>query len=217
MTVQAFALSDVYRVPVMVLADGRVGQMMEPIRLHQGPPPPEPPKPWALTGAKGRPAQNIRSLYVQEGELERHNEVLQACYRLIGEREARLEETETGDCEWLIAAWGTCGRIAKGAIRQARARGLKVGLARPLTLWPFPSARLAELAGRVRGILVAEMNCGQMLEDVRLAANGVTPIVFSGYPGGRVPTVTDVFKALLAVVNGNHGKGGGAPTPAGAD
>ena len=196
MTLQAFHLADHYRIPVMILADGRVGQMMEPIRLHEDPPPPAPPKPWALTGAKGRPPQCIRSLFVEEGALEKHNHELQACYRQITVAETKAEETETGDCEWLIAAWGTCARISKGVVRKARAQGIKAGLVRPITLWPFPHKRLANLAHQVKALLVVEMNCGQMLEDVRLAVNGAAPVHFSGYPGGRVPTETDVLNAL---------------------
>ena len=172
---------------------------MEPIRLYEDPPPPAPPKPWALTGAKGRPPQYIRSLFVEEGALEKHNHELQACYRQIAAAETKAEETETGDCEWLIAAWGTCARISKGVVRKARAQGIKVGLVRPITLWPFPHARLERLARQVKALLVVEMNCGQMLEDVRLAVNGVAPVHFSGYPGGRVPTVSNILTALTGI------------------
>jgi len=202
MTLEAFRLADQYRIPVMILADGRVGQMMEPIRLHEDPPPPAPPKPWALTGAKGRPPQYIRSLFLEEGALEKHNRELQACYRQIAAAETKAEETETGDCEWLIAAWGTCARISKGVVRKARAQGIKAGLVRPITLWPFPHERLERLARQrqVKALLVVEMNCGQMLEDVRLAVNGAAPVHFSGFPGGRVPTETDVLNALTALI-----------------
>ncbi|MBI2442245.1 MAG: 3-methyl-2-oxobutanoate dehydrogenase subunit VorB [Lentisphaerae bacterium] len=200
MTFQAFDLADQYRIPVMILADGRVGQMMEPIRLQEGPAPIPPAKPWALTGAKGRAPQCIRSLFLEEGALEKHNLALQECYRRIAAADTKLEETHTADCEWLIAAWGTCGRIGKGAVQKARAQGIKAGLIRPLTLWPFPYERLARLGAQVKALLVVEMNCGQMLEDVRLAVNGATPVHFSGYPGGRVPTVSDVFNALTALV-----------------
>ena len=200
MTLQAFRLADQYRIPVMILADGRVGQMMEPVRLHDAPPPPTPPKPWALTGAKGRPPQYIRSLFLEEGALEKHNRELQACYRQIAAAETKAEETETGDCEWLIAAWGTCARISKGVVRKARAQGIKAGLVRPITLWPFPHEHLAHLAHQVKALLVVEMNCGQMLEDVRLAVNGAAPVHFSGFPGGRVPTETDVLNALTALI-----------------
>ncbi len=199
MTFEAFALADRFRLPVMILADGRIGQMMEPIRLQEGPPPPAPAKPWALTGAKDRPPRSIYSLFLAEGQLEKHNQVLQAGYREVAAAVTRAGEVSTDDCEWLVAAWGTCARIAKGAVAAARAQGLKAGLFRPITLWPFPSEPLERLARRVKGVLVVEMNCGQMLEDVRLAVNGKVPVEFSGFPGGRVPTESEVLKALTAL------------------
>jgi len=144
---------------------------------------------------------------MEEGALEKHNHELQACYRQITVTETKVEETETGDCEWLIAAWGTCARISKGVVLKARAQGIKAGLVRPITLWPFPHKRLANLAHQVKALLVVEMNCGQMLEDVRLAVNGAAPVHFSGYPGGRVPTETDVLNALTALAaTTHHGK-----------
>ena len=196
LTVEAFLLADRYRVPVMILADGRLGQMMEPISLHRGAPPPVPAKAWALTGAAGRKPNCIRSLLVNEGELEKHNYKLQKCYGAISRREPRHELALAGDCDLLVAAWGTCARIAKGAVLKARARGLKAGLFRPVTLWPFPSAPLASALRRARAALVVEMNCGQMLEDVRIASGGNSEIFFSGYPGGRVPSETDILKAI---------------------
>lgn len=202
LTVDAFRLADAYRLPVMVLADGRLGQMMEPILLHQTPPPPAPDKPWALTGAAGRKPNVIRSLLVEDGELERHNRALQSGYRRIERTETRSEEYQTDNARVLIAAWGTCARIAKGAVQKARAQGLAVGLFRPITVWPFPSQRLSELALRVDAILTIEMNCGQMLEDVRLAVGDRVPVHFSGFPGGRVPSETDVVNALAALEKG---------------
>ncbi len=198
-TVEAFRLADKYRVPVIILADGRLGQMMEPITLHQNSPPASPTKRWALTGARGRRPNCIRSLLVNEGELERHNYKLQECYRKIRANETRHEEMHADKCDLLVAAWGTCARIAKGAIAAARARGFKVGLYRPITLWPFPGRRLAQIAAKAKAVLVLEMNCGQMLEDVQIAVAGSTPVFFSGYPGGRVPTESDMFKAICKI------------------
>lgn len=195
-TVDAFRLADQYRIPVLILADGWLGQMMEPIVFHQGPPPPEPPKPWALTGARGRKAQHICSLLLAEGALEKHNYALNQCYKRITAAETRFRETETGDCKILVAAWGTCARIASAAVLKARAAGIKAGLFQPLTVWPFPSARLAELAERSEVVQVIEMNMGQMLEDVKLAVNGKTPVRFMGFPGGRVPTESDILNTL---------------------
>ena len=198
-TVEAFRLADKYRIPTLILADGRLGQMMEPIILHHGPPPPAPVKRWALTGARGRRPNWIRSLLVKEGELEKHNYKLQKCYRKIAQKETRYEEIHADKCDLLVAAWGTCARIAKAAISTARARGLKVGLYRPITLWPFPAKRLAEIASKTKAILVMEMNCGQMLEDVQIAVAGSTPVFFSGYPGGRVPSESDILHAICKI------------------
>lgn len=199
LTIEAFRLADLYRIPVMILADGRLGQMMEPIRFHEGPPPPSPPKPWALTGASKRKPHCIRTLFLKDGELERHNDKLQECYKRISLSDVRSEEIETDDCRFLIAAWGTCARIAKGAVIKARSRGIKAGLFRPITLWPFPSQRLAELSASAKSIAVVEMNCGQMLEDVRLATGNQVPVHFRGFPGGGVPTESDIFDVLLTI------------------
>jgi 2-oxoglutarate ferredoxin oxidoreductase subunit alpha len=198
-TIEAFLLADKYRIPVIILADGRVGQMMEPIVLHRGPPPPFPSKPWALTGAKGRRPNCIRSLLVKEGELEKHNYKLQECYRKITQSETRHEELHADKCDLLVTSWGTSARIAKGAVLAARALGLKVGFYRPITLWPFPGRRLAGIAAKAKKILVIEMNCGQMLEDVRIATAGVAKIFFSGYPGGRVPTESDILRVICKI------------------
>jgi 2-oxoglutarate ferredoxin oxidoreductase subunit alpha len=201
LTILAFELADRYRSPVIVLADGRLGQMMEPLTLFEGAPPSVPPKPWALTGARGRGPNKIRSLFLEEGLLEALNIELQAVYREITEREIRYETRETDDAEIALIAYGTSARIASGAMAAARAGGMKVGLLRPIGLWPFPSAAVAALAGRVKGILVVEMSSGQMLEDVRLAVEGRVPVQFVGRMGGGVPTeraVLDGLKKLRA-------------------
>ncbi len=205
-TISAFSLADKYRIPVMVLADGWLGQMMEPIVFHPGPPPPEPPKPWALTGAHGRKAQHICSLLLEEGALERHNYALQDCYRVIETNEIRVREVSTDDCDILVAAWGTCARIGAAAVLRARKKGIKAGLFQPLTLWPFPYERLAEISGRVKSILVVEMNCGQMLEDVKLAIAGKAPVRFAGFPGGRVPAESEIFNVLTGMAKEITGK-----------
>lgn len=201
MTLQAFELADRYRLPVMLLADGRLGQMMEPMVLRTEPAPPPPDKPWALTGAQGRAARSIHSLFLAEGVLEQHNLLLQAEYRKIADIEAKAETFQAEFCDVLIAAWGTCGRVAKGAVSMAREQGMAVGLWRPLTLWPFPERSLRQSAQRAKAVLVVEMNCGQMLEDVRLAVNNSVPVHFAGYPGGRVPTESDILNALSDVAH----------------
>ena len=205
-TVEAFRLADKYRMPVMILADGRLGQMMEPILLHRGPPPPAPPKPWALTGAGNRKPNCIRSLLVGEGELEAHNRKLNALYRKIAATEIRFETMGARRCDLLVAAWGTCARIAKGAVLRARTLGHKVGLFRPITLWPFPTRPLAALARSVKSILTIEMNCGQMVEDVQIAAAGASPVVFSGYPGGKVPSESEILSDIMRNLPRRSGK-----------
>ena len=196
LTFLAFELADKYRGPVMVLADGRLGQMMEPARFSEAPAPPVPGKPWAVTGAEGRPPNMIRSLRLVEGELEQLNLELQDKYRRIAEKEVRCEEVCTEDCEALLVAYGTCARIAKGAVVAARARGIKAGLLRPITLWPFPYERIAAIAERVNRVVVVEMSSGQMLEDVQLAVGKDVPVLFEGRMGGAVPSESDVLRRL---------------------
>ncbi len=200
LTGDAFRLADQYRTPVMVLADGRLGQMMEPITLRAGAPPPAPAKPWALRGARGRDPQCVRSLFLAEGGLEQNNLGLQDSYRQIARAEIRSAEFLTEDCAYALAAWGTCARIAREAVQQARAQGIKAGLFRPITLWPFPAPAVAALAARVKAFLVVEMNAGQMLEDIQLAVSGRAPVHFSGYLGGRVPTVSNILAALKNMI-----------------
>jgi 2-oxoglutarate ferredoxin oxidoreductase subunit alpha len=198
LTILAFELADRYRTPVMVLTDGRLGQMMEPVVLHEGEPPPEPEKPWALTGARDRPPNFIRSLYLVDGELEELNNRLQAKYRTIESTEVRVAEKETADCNVLLVAYGSSARIATGAVKTARERGQKAGLLRPVTLWPFPYDQVRELADRVDRIVVVEMSAGQMLEDVRLAVAETVPIEFVGRTGGGIPTESAILQAMEA-------------------
>jgi len=200
LTVLAFGIADTYRNPVMVLSDGRLGQMMEPIHLHEGDPPPVPPKPWALTGAAGRPPNVIRSLYLVEGALEELNLKLQKKFKLMTENELRFEEWLTEDCEVLVVAYGTCARIARAAVSQARTAGIPAGLLRPISLWPFPYQRLSELSGQTTGILVVEMSSGQMLEDVRLAVGDSVPVTFEGRMGGAVPDEESILKRIEATL-----------------
>jgi len=196
LTILAFELADKYRTPVMILADGRIGQMMEPLEMDVAKPSPPPPKPWALTGAKGRKPNMIRSLYLVEGELEQLNLKLQKKFDRITNNEIRYEECYTDDCDILLVAYGTSARIAKGAIENARAHGIKAGLLRPITLWPFPTDQIAHLAKKTDMLLVVEMSSGQMLEDVKIAVNGKTPVYFEGRMGGGVPTVSDIVAKI---------------------
>jgi len=185
----AFELSDRYRVPAMVLADGMIGQMMEPVELPEPVEPEDiPPRPWAVTGAKGRPKNVITSFDLDPEGLKRMNLVLQETYREIEGYEVRWEEVETADAEILLVAYGTVGRIAKTVVRLAREEGIKAGLLRPITLWPFPYEQIRELASRIPVVLTVELSAGQMWEDVRLAVGDRAETPFYGELGGVVPT-----------------------------
>jgi 2-oxoglutarate ferredoxin oxidoreductase subunit alpha len=196
----AFDLADQYRTICMVVADGNIGQIMEPAEL----PPYRPLRTraerakmaWALSGAHERPHRIITSLFLSAEILESVNQRLQAKLREIEKNEVRFRDYETDDADLLLIAFGTVGRICQTVVRQARAKGLKVGLLRPVTLWPFPAARIAELAEQVQGILVVEMNAGQMLEDVRLAVEGRVPVRFYGRMGGIVPFPDEITSEL---------------------
>jgi 2-oxoglutarate ferredoxin oxidoreductase subunit alpha len=205
--VLAFDLAEKYRTIGMVVIDGAIGQMMEPAELPPMRPvrPPKDRPAWALTGAKGRDSITITSLYLGGENLERVNLRLQAKLKEITENEVRWEEYDAdskhriGDAELLLVAFGSVGRICQTVVREARAEGIKAGLLRPVTLWPFPSARLTELAQQVRGILVVEMNAGQMVEDVRLAVGDRCPVHFHGRMGGVVPLPDEILDALEKV------------------
>jgi 2-oxoglutarate ferredoxin oxidoreductase subunit alpha len=196
--VLAFDLADKYRTIVMFVADGSIGQMMEPAELPPMRPVrrPEERASWALTGAKGREHNIITSLYLGGENLEALNLRLQAKLKGIAENEVRWKEYSAEDADLLLVAFGTVGRICRPVVREARAGGMKVGLLRPITLWPFPSVRIAELAEQVKGILTVEMNAGQMVEDVRLAVEGACPVRFYGRMGGVIPLPDDILPEL---------------------
>ncbi|MBT9149521.1 MAG: 3-methyl-2-oxobutanoate dehydrogenase subunit VorB [Dehalococcoidia bacterium] len=189
LTMLAFDLADKYRTPVLVLVDGVLGQMMEPVEFRDPVDPATlPPKPWALTGAQGRPPNIVTSFFLDPQELSELNLKRQDRYRRIVTQEVRYEEFETGDATIVIAAYGTVARIARTTVKLARNEGIKLGLLRPITLWPFPYAPLRALSNRVKVILTVEMSAGQMLEDVRLAVAERAETPFYGEMGGIVPT-----------------------------
>lgn len=190
-TVLAFDLADEYRTLAFVIADGAIGQMMEPAELPPMRPLREKPA-WALTGAVGREKNIINSLYMGAASLEKLNVALQAKLKTISEREVRSDEAYTDDAELLIVAFGTAARVARTAVQRLRSEGLPVGLFRPQTLWPFPETRLAELADQCAGILVVEMNAGQMLHDVRAVVRRQVPIEFYGRMGGVIPMPEEI-------------------------
>ena len=192
----AFDLADEYRMTVVILADGILGQMMEPIVLQKKPHRKLPPKDWALTGAKGREQNIVRSLWLPEGALEKHNYKLKAKYEQVQKNEVICEQYEVDDAEIVVVAYGVAARIVRGAVNKARKEGIKVGWIRPVTLWPFPTEQISKAADELRIFLVVEMSCGQMVEDVKLAVAGKAPVVFYGRPGGGVPTVDEILDKI---------------------
>ena len=199
----AFSLAFKYRTPAMILSDGVIGQMMEKVVL-----PPYKPRrteeeivkecPWAANGhgLKSRKPNVITSLELDPAEMEKKNEHLQAKYRDIQANEVRYEETNLEDAELAIVAFGSAARISYKAMENARAQGIKVGLFRPITLWPFPEKEIAALSRRVKGLLVVEINAGQMVYDVKLAAEGRIPVGHYGRLGGIVPSPDEIVDAL---------------------
>jgi len=197
MTRAAFDLADKYRTPVMILGDGMMGQMMEPVSFPDPVDPSElPPKEWVLDGCNGRPSRIIRSLWLDTALEEELNWKLVRKYERITEEIPDQELYLTDDAELIITAYGTSARIAKGGVHRARSMGIKVGLYRPKTLWPFPSAPLAELSRKVNHILVFELSTGQMIEDVRLAVEGRCEVSFYGRPGGVVSTPEEIARVI---------------------
>lgn len=188
----AFDLADQYRITVMVLADGVLGQMMEPVTLEPKPRRSLPPKDWALTGMKDRPQNIVRSLWLAEGALEELNYRFEAKHQEIRDNEVLCEKYRIEDAEIIIVAYGIAARIARAAVDRSREQGIPVGMIRPITLWPFPSAQISAAAESFRMFLTVEMSCGQMVEDVRLAVEGRCPVLLHGRPGGGVPTVDEI-------------------------
>lgn len=197
-TILAFELADKYSNPAMILGDGSIGQIMEPVELPEVEPKP-PPKPWALTGCKDREKNIVRSLYLLAGPLEARNIILQKKYREIEANEQRHTEFMLEGAEIIVIAYGTAGRVAQTGIAKARAEGIPVGLFRPITLYPYPKDALSCLIEQARAFLVLEMSAGQMLEDVALVVQGRVPIEFEGWLGGRVPTPTEVLDKIKEV------------------
>lgn len=206
LTYEAFALSDKYRTPAMILADGMLGQMMEPLEFDADIKPSGiVKKPWAMTGAKGRDAQNVRSLFLGDGVLERHNEKLQEKYRRITENEVKAESYMTDDAEVVMVAYGIVSRIARAAVDRMRAGGVKAGLVRPITLWPFPTDVIRAIAAKGAVFLTVEMSAGQMVEDVRLSVLDDKKVAFLGRMGGGVPEEDDIIREAEELIR----KGGG--------
>jgi len=192
----AFDLADQYRMTVLILADGILGQMMEPVTLDPKPRRELPAKDWALTGCEGRQQNIVRSLWLGEGVLEAHNEKLQAKYRQIEANEVLCEEYLLDDAEIVVVAYGVAARITRAAVDKAREQAIPIGLIRPITLWPFPQEQISRSAEKFRLFLTVEMSTGQMVEDVKLAVAGKAPVLFYGRSGGGVPAVDELLQTI---------------------
>lgn len=192
---QAFELAERFRCTVFILSDAYIGQVMEPVEL------PRkllvnPHKDWALYGDAASRANLHSSIYLKMEELEGHNQHLQEKYRRMEEEIVAFEEVATDDAEYLLVAYGITARICRSALQELRRRGIKVGMLRPKTLFPFPSRRLAELAGQVKLMVAAEMSAGQMVRDVRLAVLGKVEVELFNWMGGRIPTTGEIVERL---------------------
>jgi 2-oxoglutarate ferredoxin oxidoreductase subunit alpha len=200
---EAFDVADQYRTPVMVIADGMVGQMMEPVEFKETSHREIAPKTWATDGTKGEREPNIiNSLFLEAQDLEDHTLKLEAKYAEITKNECKWEEYRLEGAEIVVAAYGTTARIVKNAIDMLEKDGIKVGLIRPITLWPFPNVAFDHIDSTTHTVLTVEMSRGQMIEDVRLALNGKLPTEFFGRTGGVIPTPEGVVEAVKKLVGG---------------
>lgn len=198
LTMEAFDLTEKYRNPVMVVGEGNLGQMMEPVEFKEVEKKEKDFSSWATTGAKGRGQNLINSIHLASEDLEAHNLKLDAKYQQMKKEEVRYEEYKTDDAEIIIVAYGIVSRISKSAIDECRKNGIKVGLLRPITLFPFPEKIINEIAGRdhVKDFLAVELSTGQMVEDVKLSVNGKKPVNFYGRCGGVVITTEELVEQI---------------------
>ena len=192
----AFDLADEYRMTVVILADGILGQMMEPVILDKKPRRELPSKDWALTGTENREQNIVRSLWLKEGALEELNYKLQDKYKQLQKNEVLCEQYEVNDADVVVVAYGVAARIVRCAVNRAREEGIKVGWIRPITLLPFPTEQISKAADEIRIFLTVEMSCGQMVEDVKLAVAGKAPVLFYGRPAGGIPSVEQVLDKI---------------------
>ncbi|MGA7908662.1 MAG: 3-methyl-2-oxobutanoate dehydrogenase subunit VorB [Candidatus Sulfotelmatobacter sp.] len=195
LTTLAFELADKYRNPAIVLTDGFVGQMMEPLDLQYREIHPAE-KPWAVQGTAETRKNMVTSIYLESDDLEAHQRKMEAKYIRAQQTETRWEQYRTEDAELLVVGFGIVSRILRSAVDEARQQGIKVGLFRPISLWPFPAKELAKAAEQVEKILVVELSNGQMVEDVRLALDGKKPVEFYGRVGGNVPSVEELVAKI---------------------
>lgn len=201
LTMLAFDKADEYRTPVMILGDGIIGQMMEPFYKKPYKEKGESKKEWILDGCKGRLPRVIKSLYLGDGELEMRNILLQKKYKRIKSKEVLFDSFFIDDADIIIVAFGIAARIALTAVRSLRKEGIKAGLFRPITLFPFPENELLLLANEKRIFLTIEMNAGQMVEDVKLSINGTSEVLFYGKPGGSIITPNEIIDKVLIILD----------------
>lgn len=201
----AFDVADIYRTPVMVMGDGMLGQMMEPVEFTERPKRELPEKTWAANGLGTRKTHNvINSLFLKPEKLEEHNEHLQRKYKAIKENEVKYELYNCEEeVDLILVSYGTTSRICKSVIKLAENEGIKLGLIRPITLWPFPAEAFEKtLSNTKHGYMAVELSCGQMVEDVRLSVNGRKPVAFFGRSGGMVPKPTEILENVKAYIGG---------------
>jgi 2-oxoglutarate ferredoxin oxidoreductase subunit alpha len=204
LTVKGYELADTYRITSMILADGTMGQMMEPVSLDiEVKPSPE--KPWATTGTKMERKHNIvNSLSLVPEELEELNFKRYERYKVIEENETMFEEYMVDDADIVIAAFGIASRVSKNAVNEARAMGIKAGLIRPITLWPFPKAPFKKAAGHAKQFISIELSMGQMIEDVKLATECKVPVTLCNRAGGMIPSPEQVLEAIKEAAKGGN-------------
>ncbi|TLN03183.1 3-methyl-2-oxobutanoate dehydrogenase subunit beta, partial [bacterium] len=197
LTILAFDLSDKYRIPAMILADAMLGMMKEPLDEWKPSIEDYGKEEWVVTGAKGRERRRIKSLYLGDGELAAHNWRLHEKHEKIAKAETRVHVEIPHDCEMAVVAFGSAARIAKTAVDRANAEGRKIGIIRPITVWPFPYDAIKEIAQKGIKLLTVELNIGQMVEDVKIAANGKSDVAFLGYPPGYLPSPDEIYERIM--------------------
>lgn len=203
LVMEGFDIADQYRNPVMILGDGTLGQMMESVEFKEPKKRELPPKDWATTINKGSAEKKlINSLFIQPEDLENHNLKLQKKYDEIKKNETRYEELEVDDADIILTAYGITSRIVNNAIRTLRKEGIKAGMIRPITLWPFPYEAFEKAADTAKAFLTVEMSMGQMVEDVKLGVNGKKPVHFYGRAGGMIPDSSDIIEKVKSILGG---------------
>lgn len=203
LVMESFDVAEQYRNPVMVIGDGMIGQMMEPVEFNEPKKRTIAPKTWATDGTKGKRKPNIiNSLYIDPQVLENHVLKLEKKYDEIRKNETRYENYNVADADVVVVAYGTTSRIVKNAIVKCEEEGMKVGLIRPITLWPFPDKAFEEITDKTKAVLTVEMSTGQMIDDVKIAVNGKKPVYFYGRTGGMVPTPDAIVSEIKKITGG---------------